>query len=327
MISRRGLWRTSMAAGLVACAGPRSDRSGASPTAGGRPPAPVRSPTMPAIAESGMVHDGTSIGIVGLNPAIEYPDVRSYRTKLGLIIPATNTSMEHELWTLIGRNPHALQGVGIHTSNVVTPRPQLRTKADLVAYKEQFLSGLGTAIDQALLAQPDYLVMGMSLEHILHGLGEVRAAMNEAHGKARLPWAAWHDAAPAALAKLGAKRIGLLTPFDRAGNENAARMFEDLGFDVVTTFGFACANALHIAHVPDDAKELAIREYLVTPTHRLDAVVQCGTNMSLLDVTERLEPVLGIPILGINAVLFWHALRENGFDAPLAGGGRLLRGG
>jgi maleate cis-trans isomerase len=54
-------------------------------------------------------------------------------------------------------------------------------------------------------------------------------------------------------------------------------------------------------------------------------IVQCGTNMSLLDVTEKLEPVVEIPILGVNAVLFWYALRENGFTDPLVGGGRLLR--
>ncbi len=63
---------------------------------------------------------------------------------------------------------------------------------------------------------------------------------------------------------------------------------------------------------------------LATDDNRLDAVVQCGTNMSLIDVTEKLEPVTGIPILGINAVTFWYALRENGFEGALAGAGRLL---
>jgi maleate isomerase len=47
--------------------------------------------------------------------------------------------------------------------------------------------------------------------------------------------------------------------------------------------------------------------------------------MSLLGVTEKLEPLLGIPVLGINAVTFWYALRENGFDAMLEGAGRLFR--
>ena len=45
-------------------------------------------------------------------------------------------------------------------------------------------------------------------------------------------------------------------------------------------------------------------ELLATTDNKLDAIVQCGTNMSLIDVSERLEPVLGIPILGINAVTF-----------------------
>ena len=47
--------------------------------------------------------------------------------------------------------------------------------------------------------------------------------------------------------------------------------------------------------------------------------------MSLIEVSEKLEPVVGIPILGINAVTFWYALRENGFEGALVGAGRLFR--
>lgn len=262
-----------------------------------------------------------------IDPRIAYPDVRSFRRKFGLVIPATNTSMEHELWSLIFRNqgPHRLRGIGLHTSNVITPRPRLETEDDLAEYQRQFLGGLRAAIDAALLAEPQYMIMGMSLEHILGGIEEVRRPMAEIEAYSGLSWATWHDAAHAALTKLGARRIGLLTPFDRKGNEHATRMFEDLGYEVVASFGFSCANARLIAHVPDWAKEKAILETLATSENALDAVVQCGTNMSLIDVAEKLEPIVGIPILGINAVTFWHALRENGFDAPLVGGGRLLR--
>jgi maleate isomerase len=93
---------------------------------------------------------------------------------------------------------------------------------------------------------------------------------------------------------------------------------------VVTSFGFACGNVQHIAHIPDSAKERAVME-MATELNKLDAIVQCGTNMSMINVTEKLEPVLNIPILGINAVSFWFALREAGFSDPLVGGGRLLR--
>jgi maleate isomerase len=288
----------------------------------------VDAPLMPALAAPGVVHDGEAApGFGQIDSSKGYPDVRSFRRKFGLVIPATNTSMEHELWSIIFRNqgPGGLRGVGLHTANVITPRPKLETEADVREYKKQFLGGLRAAVDAAALAQPQYMIMGMSLEHILGGLEEVRAPVAEMEAYSGLSWATWHDAVRAALTKYRAKRVGLLTSFDKKGNESAARMFEEMGFEVVSSVGFSCANALHIAHVPDWAKEKAILELLATDRNNLDAIVQCGTNMSLIDVAERMEPVVGIPVLGINAATFWYALRENGFDGPLEGAGRLLR--
>ncbi len=288
----------------------------------------VDAPPMPALAPPGVIHDGVKADTFGdIDGSSSYPDVRSFRRKFGLVIPATNTSMEHELWSIIFNNRGAggLDGVGLHTANVITPKPKLETDDDLIEYKRQFLGGLRSAMDVASLAQPQYMIMGMSLEHILSGIDEIRAPMEDVATYSGLSWATWHDAVHAALTKYRAKRIGILSPFDKKGNAFATRMFEDLGFEVVSSVGFSCANALHIAHIPNWAKEKAITELLATDENRLDAVVQCGTNMSLIDVTESLEPVVGVPILGINAVTLWYALRENGFDGPLAGAGRLLR--
>ncbi len=288
----------------------------------------VNVPPMPSQAPPGVIHNGTKAENFGeIDSSRGYPDVRSFKRKFGLLIPATNTSMEHELWSIILRNqgPNGLNGVGLHTANVLTSNPRYKTEEDLVAYKKQFLGGLRAAVDGALLAEPQYLIMGMSLEHIIGGIEEIRAPMADIEAYAGLSWATWHDAIQAALGKYGAKRIGIMTPFDKKGNESATQMFEELGFEVVSSVGFSCANALHTAHIPDWAKEKAILELLATDENELDAVVQCGTNMSLIDVSEKLEPVVGIPILGINAVTFWYALRENGFEGALDGAGRLLR--
>lgn len=285
-------------------------------------------PPMPSLAPPGVIHDGRPApGFEALNGDPSHADVRSFRRKFGLLLPATNTSMEHELWSILrgdGRQG-GVDGVGLHTANVITPRPRFGNADELEEYRRQFLGGLAAAVDQALMAEPHYLIMGMSLEHIVAGIDEVRAPVQEVEARSGLSVAAWHDAAAAALAKFGARRIGLLTPFDPTGNRNAARMFEDLGFSVVSAVGFSCELALHIAHIPDWAKEKAILELLATPANRLDAVVQCGTNMSLIQVSERLEPRLGIPVIGINAALLWYALRENGISEAVAGAGRLLR--
>jgi maleate isomerase len=282
---------------------------------------------MPELAPAGLIKNGETVTDFGsIASKTGYPDVRSYQKKLGLLIPATNTSMEHELWGIIFNNQNSLGGVGLHTSNVMTPKPNLKTEEDLREYKRLFLAGLEKAIEQALLAQPEYLIMGMSLEHIISGIDGIVASMNDAESLSNgISWATWHDAINCALTKFKAKKIAIITPFDKIGNDNATQMFEDLGYDVVTSIGFSCANALHIAHIPDWAKEKAIMDLLAVDGHSLDAIVQCGTNMSMINVAEKLEPIIDVPILGINAVTFWYALRELGFTQPLANSSRLLK--
>lgn len=288
----------------------------------------VNFPPMPSLASSGVILNGKKVENFGdISSSRGYPDVKSFKRKFGLLIPATNTSMEHELWSIIFNNqgPSGIRGVGIHTANVLTPKPVLKTEEDLIEYKKQFLGGLKKAVDQALMAEPQYMMMGMSLEAIIGGIDEIRAPIKDIESYSGLSWATWHDAIFAALNKYQAKNIGIITPFDKKGNEFATQMFEDLGFNVVSSVGFSCANALHIAHIPDWAKEKAIIELIVNGKNEVDAVVQCGTNMSMIDVCEKLEPILGIPILGINAVIFWYALRENGFSEGLIKAGKLFR--
>lgn len=289
----------------------------------------VSAPPIPVIVAPGVIHDGVpaaGFGAIG-SPSHGYPDARSFRRRFGLLVPATNTTMEHELWGMIFANqgPDGLAGVGLHTTTVSIPRPDVGTAAGLENFKQQFLGGLETAVATALLAPPQYLIMGISLEHILVGIGPIRETMAKTEAYCPLSWSTEHEAIKSALDCYGARRIGLLTPWEKIGNGSATRMFEDLGFEVVSSVGFSCGNVQHIAHIPDWAKEKAIAELLATAGNRLDAIVQCGTNMSLNAVLERLEPVVGIPIIGVNAALLWHALRENGFSGPLVGGGRLLR--
>ena len=152
----------------------------------------VDAPPMPALAPPGVILDGNKVEGFEVDQSRGYPDVRSFRRKFGLLVPATNTGMEHELWEIVFRNhePDALRGVGLHATNIVTPRPVLATAADLEGYREQILSGAKATTEVALLAKPRRLIMGMSLEHVLCGIGPIRAAMAEvAERSGGVPWA------------------------------------------------------------------------------------------------------------------------------------------
>ena len=58
----------------------------------------VNVPPMPSLVPPGVIHNEEKAENFGeIDASRGYPDVRSFKRKFGLFIPATNTSMEHEL--------------------------------------------------------------------------------------------------------------------------------------------------------------------------------------------------------------------------------------
>ena len=55
-----------------------------------------------------------------------------------------------------------------------------------------------------------------------------------------------------------------------------------------------------------------------------DAIVQVGTNLSMVRLAAAAELWLGKPVLAINTATYWHALRRNGITDKIQGLGRLL---
>ena len=61
---------------------------------------------MPSLAPTGVIHNGRPTPEFGrIDGGRGYPDVRSFKRKFGLLIPVTNTTMEHDLWSLVCKNP------------------------------------------------------------------------------------------------------------------------------------------------------------------------------------------------------------------------------
>ena len=56
----------------------------------------------------------------------------------------------------------------------------------------------------------------------------------------------------------------------------------------------------------------------------VDAIVQVGTNLSMVRFAAAAEWYLGKPVIAINTATYWHALRACGIDDKLQGFGKLL---
>ena len=56
----------------------------------------------------------------------------------------------------------------------------------------------------------------------------------------------------------------------------------------------------------------------------VEAIVQVGTNLSMVELAAATEQVLDKPVIAINAVTYWDALRRIGVEDKIYGYGRTL---
>jgi maleate isomerase len=56
----------------------------------------------------------------------------------------------------------------------------------------------------------------------------------------------------------------------------------------------------------------------------VEAIVQVGTNLSMIRLAAAAELFLGKPVIAINTATYWHALRALGINDRKAGFGSLM---
>jgi maleate isomerase len=104
-------------------------------------------------------------------------------------------------------------------------------------------------------------------------------------------------------------------------NAEVRRYFGDLGFDVVRDTALKIASWTAIAAVTAAQCRAAIAQL---DGDDVDAIVQVGTNLSMVRLAAAAELWLGKPVIAINTATYWHALRANGIADRMHGFGRLL---
>ena len=245
------------------------------------------------------------------------PDVVGYRAKIGVIVPSTNTVVEHDC------NALPLPGVTFHAARFFVEAPDLSTDDAFLYFLGKIRETIPTAVRDAMTCEPDYILMGMSAETFWGGKeGSIEFEERVRRISGDLGITTGSDSCNAALGRLGVSSIACLTPYQSVADEQVHNYFTDCGFDVKRVHGLCCPTATSIADVEPDR---LIRELSRLDGRDVDAIVQCGTNLSMVEVADQAERWLGKPVLAINAVSIWHALRTLGIDDRVRGHGIMLR--
>lgn len=244
------------------------------------------------------------------------PDVVGYRAKFATIVPSTNTVVEHDF------NAIGPPGVTFHAGRMYIGDARLDSNEHFEALLRQIRESIEVAIRDVLTCEPDYMVMGMSAETFWGGTEGNEGFERRVRERSGLEVTTGATACRAALRSFEVERIAVVSPYQPVADENVTRFFEEAGFRVMRFRGLRCPTAPAIAQVPEAELADVLRE-LAAP--EVEAIVQVGTNLSMVRLADEAERWLGKRVIAINAATLWHALRANGIDDTFAGFGALLR--
>jgi len=250
--------------------------------------------------------------------ALAMRDVLGWRRKFGVLGPSTNTVVQPDFDMM--RPP----GVTNHYSRIFTPNAQAVSNETFMAGTQLIGENTLDAVRSVMTCSPDYLVMGMSAVTFYGGAKGADTFQARIEQESGLGVSIGSHSCTAALKTYGdIKRIAILSPYYPVANEEVRRYFIDQGFDVVRDVYLQCKSWTAIAEVTTEA----LREQLILLNGNgrdVDAIVQVGTNLSMVRLAAAAELWLNKPVIAINAATYWHALRQNKIMDKIVGMGRLL---
>lgn len=242
-------------------------------------------------------------------------DQIGFRMKFGVLGPSTNTIVQPDM------DDMRPVGVTNHYSRIEVPNMAVNSDADFLRLVDIILGNTLTAADALKSCEMRYLVMGMSATTFWNGRVGAESYRKLMEDRSSVGVSCGSFATEAALHAVKAKRIAFFSPYFPSANNQVRRFYEDCGFAVVRDLCLQRPSPVLIAHT----EEAQCREAIKTlDGDDVDAIVQVGTNLSMVRLAAAAELFLGKPVIAINTATYWHALRANGIHDRMAGFGSLL---
>lgn len=225
----------------------------------------------------------------------------------GVLIPSTNTTVEAELARLPG-------GYQPHFARLLTNTPGhpfAPSRDEDIDYQSKLL---GTAkVEMVILIQTSASLFAEDYDEVTTRRMSAAAAgvpaITSAHAIAR------------ALRALGAKRIGLVSPYSEEVNALARRYFNGKhGLEIAVLEGFAARDSYSIGKLdPENARDAFAR----IDRPEIDAFAVPGANFPTMASIAAWEREFNKPVVSSTQAAVWAMGRQLGGE-PITGFGRLL---
>lgn len=243
-------------------------------------------------------------------------DTLGWRRKFGILGPSTNTTVQPDF------DDMRVPGVTNHYSRIYTPDSKAISNETFLAGTQKISAGVVDAIRSVMTCAPDYMVMGMSAITFYGGAKGAEEFAAKVRSESGVGVSIGSHSCAAALERYGGiRRIAFLSPYYPVANAEVKRYFGDMGYEVVRDICLQCPSWTSIAQVPESRLRPVLREL---DGDDVDAILQVGTNLSMVRLAAEAERWFDKPVIAINTATYWHALRANGIEDKVRGFGRLL---
>ncbi len=233
------------------------------------------------------------------------------RAAIGLLVLATDQTIEHEWRFLLGEPGVAVYNARLWNDKEIVPETLAKMERDIAPTTRLILPDLTL----------DVVAFGCTSGSMVIGPERVRTLIRES--RPGVPTTTPVEAVDSALAALGARRIGLVAPYQRRVGEAMRDYFVTAGYEVPILAIFDEPDDTVAARITPDSIATAVARTAAHP--EVDAVFVSCTSLRVAEAVETLEARIGKPVTSSNHALAWHSLRLAGVADPLDGRGRLFR--
>ncbi|NVO57937.1 hypothetical protein HW561_19240 [Rhodobacteraceae bacterium B1Z28] len=229
-------------------------------------------------------------------------DTLAPRAVIGVMTPAMNTVVQPELELL-------------RPAGVTNQMQRFRLGGDAVS--DDLPDETAKLMDCAPLA----IAVGLTTDAGRGGPDKLAKRCADVSRQVGVPVLGASQANYEGLRALGAKRLGIVTPFNAEVDAVVKANTESAGFEVVAIKGTEAPSLPAICETPlDDIRAV----FAVVAASECDVILQVGTALPVVAMIAELEAEHRKPIVACNAAVYWQTLRTVGITDPIHGYGRLL---
>ncbi|MCP2520049.1 aspartate/glutamate racemase family protein [Candidatus Aminicenantes bacterium AC-335-K20] len=229
--------------------------------------------------------------------------------RVGFIIPSSNTTIEREYSKIF------IEDISFHFC-------RLKLKEITIEELETMENNVEEASELLTDAKVDLICYACTSGSLYKGLTHEEEIVRRIERKTRTKVITTAKSVLSALNRLNVKNISVATPYSSKINLKVREFLENNGFNILKLKGLGIIDNLKVGNISlEDVYNLAKQAY----KKGAECLFISCTNLRTLEVIDKLESELNIPVISSNSATLWNVLKNLNFRRKIYNCGILLR--